>query len=291
MRMLLLVAIAILSPLVPAQNRLFEPADRAGRSAAARDLGEALAAKSDLPTTVALAALAGTALPVGSAARTALEAALRTANLAPVAPKTLASLRSELGDLVETLSFEPVQQAELPKGFPGFQVVDEIELRHYPVYRMVRTNMSKGGSNGAFWPLFRHIESNGIAMTTPVQMDWTKQTDEGAERPMQMAFLYGDPAITPKHIAEGVEVLEAPAITVLSIGAIGDDRRERVDELRQRLASFLAVHGDVWQVAGQLRTMGYNSPMVSRDRRYFEVQLPVQKRAPKVEPSRKSAIY
>lgn len=291
MRTLLLLATIFLPTLGFAQERLFQPTDRAGRTAAARELGAALAAKSDLPTTVALAAVAGTALPAGSTARLTLEAALRTANLEPSEPKALRSLRSALGDLVETLSFEPVQQADLPKGFPGFQVVDEIELRHYPVYRMVRTNMSKGGSNGAFWPLFRHIESNGIAMTTPVQMDWSKKTDEAAERPMQMAFLYGDPAITPKNIAEGVEVVEVPALTVLTIGAIGDDRRERVDELHQRLEAFLAAQSDAWQVAGPLRTMGYNSPMVSRDRRYFEVQLPVQKRAPKVESNGKSVIY
>ena len=39
-----------------------------------------------------------------------------------------------------------------------------------------------------------------------------------------------------------------------------------------------------WVVAGPLRTMAYNSPMVRGDRRYFEVQLPVRRAAKK--PSR-----
>lgn len=270
-----LLSVLLPLPLAAAQQRLLEPTDLPVRQEVAAALATTLAEATDLPSTIALAAVAGTRLPTGSAARGQLDAALRGANLGAGGKQGLRTLRGELAELVATLTFAPVQQAELPKGFPGFQAVDEIELRHYPVYRMVRTGM-KGGSNGAFWPLFRHIESNGIAMTTPVQMDWGKPAGQSAERPLQMAFLYGDPTITPQHTDAGVEVVEAPALTVLSIGAIGDDRRDRVDELHARLLAFVAAHQDTWQVAGALRTMGYNSPMVSRDRRYFEVQLPVQ---------------
>lgn len=274
MRVFLLSMLTVL-PLAVAQQRLLEPTDLPLRQEVAAALTATLAEATDLPSTVALAAIAGTRLPSGSAARGQLDTALRGANLSVGGKQALRALRGELGDLAATLAFAPVQQAELPKGFPGFQAVDELELRHYPVYRMVRTGM-KGGSNGAFWPLFRHIESNGIAMTTPVQMDWGKPAGQSAERPLLMAFLYGDPTITPQHTADGVEVVEVPALTVLSIGAIGDDRRDRVDELHARLLAFVAAHQDTWQVAGALRTMGYNSPMVSRDRRYFEVQLPVR---------------
>jgi len=136
----------------------------------------------------------------------------------------------------------------------------------------------QGGSLGAFMPLFRHIEQNQIAMTTPVQMDWQPHAD-GSERPARMAFLYGSPTTDPKQVAAGVEVNDIAPITVLSIGAIGDDRTDRVERLRARLEAFVAASHGAWRIAGPLRTMGYNSPMVPRDRRYFEVQLPVQRTA------------
>jgi hypothetical protein len=92
--------------------------------------------------------------------------------------------------------------------------------------------------------------------------------------------------IAPQHVADGVEVVAIEAQTVLSIGAIGDDRPARVEAMRARLEAFVEAHRGIWMAAGPLRTMGYNSPMVSRDRRYFEVQLPVQK----VESKGRSAI-
>ncbi|MCC7064711.1 MAG: heme-binding protein [Planctomycetes bacterium] len=284
MRTFLLGTLLLTAPLF-AQARPLEPADLAGRRAAAEAITALLAQKADLPTSIAMAAIAGTQLGEGSAARSNLDAALSRANLAPRADAALRTLRVDLGELAETLTFQPTQQAELPKGFPGFQAVDEIELRQYPAYRMVRTDM-QGGSNRAFWPLFRHIESNGIAMTTPVQMDWGRKDSAGAEKPMQMAFLYGDMTIAPQHVADGVEVVAIEAQTVLSIGAIGDDRPARVEAMRARLEAFVEAHRGIWMAAGPLRTMGYNSPMVSRDRRYFEVQLPVQK----VESKGRSAI-
>jgi hypothetical protein len=283
----LLLSLLLAAPQVIAQERLFDRDDLDGRTTAARALGDLLAGSADLPTTIGKASSAATSLPIGSAARLRADEALAAAAKAPAAEadEALARLRLSLGDLVETLSFRPLRQAELPKGFPDFQAVDEIELRQYPAYRMVRTSM-KGGSNRAFWPLFRHIESNGIAMTTPVQMDW-QQTGQGdGGRPVLMAFLYGDPQIEPKQTADGVEVVEAPAATVLSIGAIGDDRRERVEQLRARLEAFVAASAGRWQACGPLRTMGYNSPMVSRDRRYFEVQLPIRQ----AEPAPKSEV-
>lgn len=264
----------VLAVSVVGQERLFRPEDRAIRAEVAEQLAETLRAEGDLPTTVALAAVAGTRLPAGSAARAALTTSLQVANAAPAEPAALARLRSELGDLVAVLGFEPKWEAELPTGFPGFGAVGELELRRYPAYRMARTSM-RGGSNSAFWPLFRHIKSNDIAMTTPVQMDW----QDASARPATMAFLYGDPAIEPGATAEGVEVVEVPAQLVLSIGAIGDDREAIVAALRARLQAYADAPGSGLEVAGPIRTMGYNSPMVRRDRRYFEVQLPVRRRA------------
>ncbi|MCA8965290.1 MAG: heme-binding protein [Planctomycetes bacterium] len=259
-----------------AQDRLFRAEDQAGRRAATAQLLDVLRSRPDQPTTVALAATAAVQLAEGSAAKTQLVAALQRANATATTHDSLARLRRELGDVVETLAFRPRIEAELPEGFPGPVTVDEIELRDYPAYRMVRTAM-RGGSFSAFWPLFRHIESNGIAMTAPVQMDWQEQDERS--RPVQMAFLYGDPKIEPAQVAKGVEVVAVEAMTVLSIGAIGDDRRDRVEAMHERLRTFLAAPDCAYEACGPLRTMGYNSPMVPKDQRYFEVQLPVRKRA------------
>jgi hypothetical protein len=272
--MRVVLVVASLLTLLPAQDGLLDPGEHAHRRAAAAALADAMAMATDLPTTVALAAIAGVGLAPDSSASKRLQAALLAANQATADEPARRALRSELGDLVAMLQFQPLKQAELPAGFPAFGAVDEIERKDYPLYRMVRTTM-RGGSNSAFWPLFRHIESNGIAMTTPVQVDWQAPQDGSRERPTQMAFLYGDPGITPETTADGVEVVVVPAASVLSIGVIGDDRRDRVEALGERLRTWLAAHPE-WEAAGPLRTMGYNSPMVPRDERGFEVQLPIQ---------------
>jgi hypothetical protein len=285
--MLRLLPCVLALTMLPAQTRLFATADLADRAATAVALQDLLGAKADLPTTVALAAVAGQGLAPGSGARAQLDLVLATANRggAGTAARTLATLRMALHDLVETLTFAPLLQAEAPKDFPEFQAVGEVALRHYPRYRMVQTAM-RGGTTAAFWPLFRHIESNHIAMTTPVQMDWQRSGSgpgsgpgsggDGPGKPAQMAFLYGDPEREPGHTDRGVEVVDVAAQTVLSIGAIGDDRRELVEALRQRLEACAAQHREQFEASGALRTMNYNSPMVPRERRYFEVQLPVR---------------
>jgi hypothetical protein len=258
-------------PETAAPPRLVDAGDLPARSAAAEALTDACVDAPDVATLVALAARAKVELPPGSAARARLNEALAAANGRPVDDaRALRSLRSDLGDLVATLRFRPLEQAELPAGFPGFAAADELELRRYPAYTMARTSM-RGGSLGAFWPLFRHIESNGIAMTTPVQMDYAAADER---RPIRMAFLYGDPKTRPETVAEGIEVVHVEAATVLSIGAIGDDRADRVKALAERLRGWLATQQQ-WAAAGPIRVMGYNSPMVSRDDRYFEVQLPI----------------
>lgn len=272
----------VLFPAVLPAQRLLAPEDRPARAAVARELQQLLDDKPDLSTTVALASVAGVRLPEGSAARTRLDQVLRAANLADDPERARAALRRDLGGLVEVLAFRPRMEAERPQGFPEFGVVDELELRDYPAYTMVRTT-AKGGSTRAFWPLFQHIQKNDIAMTTPVQMDWQPGKD-GDRRPATMAFLYGDPATRPAHVADGVEVVEVPAATVISLGAIGNDRPAVVEAMLARLHGWLAAN-PAYEAAGPMRTMGYNSPMVPNDERFFEVQLPVRRREQPAKPT------
>jgi hypothetical protein len=205
-------------------------------------------------------------LPPGSAAygrALALQASCRSDD----------ALAAEVGELVDDLRFQPLVEAELPRGVPGFQALDELELRHYPAYRLARTSL-RGGALAAFWPLFRHIQQREIAMTTPVQMDWR---EDAGSRAASMAFLYGSPELGPIGQQGDVEVVDQAPVTVLSIGARGRDRPALLAELRARIDAWLALHPE-WVVAGPQRTMGYNSPSVADERRYFELQVPVQPR-------------
>jgi hypothetical protein len=278
----LLLPLVVLSALLPAQERLLQPCDLPARQTAAAVLTfgvqgvRALGAEAGGERLRDALVTARECLPAGSAAWQRAVAMLAR----PAAPDALARAAA---DLVDDLTFRPVAEAELPVGMPGFQALDEIELRHYPAYRMVRTDM-KGGTMGAFWPLFQHIKANDIAMTTPVQIDY--RADGERTREASMAFLYGKPELGPLGKDGRVEVVDVPANTVLTVGSRGYDRPSRVAELRARLDAWLAGHPE-WEAAGEIRTMGYNSPSVRSDRRYFEVQLPVRPR-PAAAPRRES---
>ncbi|MCR9246548.1 MAG: heme-binding protein [bacterium] len=270
-----LSSLVLIVPLA-AQDRLFRPADFEARSTVAKELRELLRVEREFLPLIGLAAVVGARLPSDSHAAFELRSTLRTANAAIATDRAAASrLRSELGDLVRVLEFEPTIEAAQPEGFPQVGAVDEIELRSYPRYRMARTTM-RGGQMGAFWPLFQHIKSNDIAMTTPVQMDWQAGDDR---QPAQMAFLYGDKSTAPRSTAANVEIVDIEPMTVLTLGAIGYEGRERVAAMRARLLAWLATPTCPVAASGDFRTMGYNSPSVPRDERYFEIQIPVCRRS------------
>jgi len=147
----------------------------------------------------------------------------------------------------------------------------EIELKQYPAYRMARAESH--GLGGGFWTLFRHIESHQIAMTAPVEMTYA-----GAEAPREqrMAFLYGSRDLGETGTDGEVVVLDVEPAWVVSLGCRGRMTRSRVAEARTELERWIAANA-AWEVAGPLRSMGYNSPMVPAARSAFEVQLPVRR--------------
>tara|TARA_R110002072_G_scaffold10569_34_gene49268 strand:+ start:1277 stop:2584 length:1308 start_codon:yes stop_codon:yes gene_type:complete len=172
---------------------------------------------------------------------------------------------------IADLEFRIRLEAELPQGFPAPTAVGDLEVKRYPAYRRVRSTSGRA----AFWNLFRHIESNDIAMTAPVEM--TMGFEDDRMRELDMAFLYGTPELGDVGDAGPVEVLDASPSTVISIGCRGSRSTTAVNRARERAQRWLDAQPG-YVVAGDLRVMGYNSPMVATRNRYFEVQIPVRRR-------------
>jgi len=166
--------------------------------------------------------------------------------------------------------FKPIKEAELPRGFPGYTPVGQIELKDYPAYRKASTSGASG-----FWKLFMHIKQNSVKMTAPVEMDFG---DLRAETPTKqaMSFLYERPDQGSVGTMGSVEVSDVPPMKVVSIGCRGPQTSTAIDEARQKLLKYLEENRALFVVAGPMRVMGYNSPFVPRDRNFFEVQIPVE---------------
>lgn len=174
--------------------------------------------------------------------------------------------------------FKPIVEAELPQGFPGYTPVGTIEVKTYPGYRKA----SAAGA-AAFWKLFAHISRNDIAMTAPVEITYG-QPDEQQRDERSMAFLYGRPDMGEAGPKGLVEVADVQSMTVVSMGARGAHTASAVEEARRQLQAWLDERADEYRAAGPLRVMGYNSPTVPAERRFFEVQIPIEKVAAPVEP-------
>ncbi len=169
--------------------------------------------------------------------------------------------------------FKPIKEAELPKGFPTYTPVGTIEVKQYPAARLVQ---AKSSGDSGFWKLFLHIETHNVAMTAPVQMEY-RSDPQGKPKQTSMSFFYGDPTAGTAGPAGSVEVRDVPATKVVSIGMRGADSRKRIESARKQLEDWLAEHPE-YEVSGDLRLMGYNSPFTAADKQFFEVQLPVRQR-------------
>jgi hypothetical protein len=174
------------------------------------------------------------------------------------------------GDRASAEPFQPIKEAEMPEGFPGYTPVGEIEVKHYPAYRK-----ASAAGGGEFWALFGHIKKNGVEMTAPVEMDYG---DPRAEKPTDrsMSFLYPSAAMGSTGNQGRVEVSDVPAMSVVSIGCRGRQTNEAISAARQKLLDYLAEKKDRYAINGSMRVLGYNSPFVPRDKNFFEVQIPVK---------------
>lgn len=173
----------------------------------------------------------------------------------------------------------------LPEGYPAPTPPGAIEIKHYPSVRRAQVTVDgtvnpDRGQNASFWPLFRHIQANGIAMTAPVEMEYEGLSADGKGDLTQwtMSFLYRTPELHPvgtDQANQNVVIVDTEPVTVLSVGYLGDYNLLRVRAELFRLKRWLDERPD-WEVTGEPRSFGYNDPSVPRNRRWGEVQIPIR---------------
>lgn len=167
----------------------------------------------------------------------------------------------------------------LPVGYPSPTPPGAIELKSYPGVRraIVRGQGSPdSGMNQTFWPLFNHIKKHEIAMTSPVEMNYTDLKNPGENsREWSMAFLYRTPELNSTGREGAVAVEDAPPLTVVAIGLKGDYSMDLVDRGMRLIEAWLASHPE-WTAAGSWRSLYYNGPSLAWWNKWAEVQLPVR---------------
>ncbi len=167
--------------------------------------------------------------------------------------------------------------APLPEGFPAPGPIGEVIIKTYPACRIAMTKRSAGtsGSGALFMPLFRHIESNHIAMSSPVVMTYNKDTS-GNEAMASMAFIYGKPTIGQDGVEGKVTVENQPPMLVASIGVRGQYTARRFERAEKKVVQWLTAHASQYKADGNARYLAYNSPFVLPWLKYGEVQIPVK---------------
>ncbi len=170
----------------------------------------------------------------------------------------------------------------LPEGYPAPTPPGAIEIKLYP--RARRAEVGGGiwpdmGMNVAFWPLFNHIKERKIAMTSPVEMDYSGVRDDGRLKSddWTMSFLYREPEMGRLEEDGVVSVVDRAPLLVLSIGQRGNYGVEQANEGLKALREWLAVDGR-FEVAGTPRSLYYNGPEQPTRDKWSEVQFPIKPR-------------
>lgn len=171
----------------------------------------------------------------------------------------------------------------LPAGYPAPTPPGAIDLKSYPTVRLAEVS-GKGdpdeGMNGAFWPLFNHIKKHDIAMTSPVEMNYTDLGSKPDAQPKawSMAFLYRTPELNTTGAEGKVVVRDSAPVTVVAVGMKGDYSMSLVERGVERIEAWLAANPG-WEPAGEWRSLYYNGPSLFYWNKWAEVQLPVRPRA------------
>lgn len=172
----------------------------------------------------------------------------------------------------------------LPEGYPPPTPPGAIELKRYPAVRRAEVAgwvFPDLGMNFAFFPLFKHIQRRGIAMTSPVEMNYAGLSAVDPASGVDawtMSFLYRSSGLGPIGADRDdarVAVTDIAPTTVVAVGGRGTYRLSNVRRGVAVLKEWLAKNPQ-WQAAGDARALFYNGPDVRARDKWYEVQIPVR---------------
>ena len=176
--------------------------------------------------------------------------------------------------------------APLPEGFPPPTQQGKIEVKQYPAYRAATVRYSgelSQAANRAFNPLYRHISSNNISMTAPVEARYPVRTLEAGEIGASeergealVSFLYRSTDVYPQEIAQDIQVEDIAPMTVLSLGLKGSYDYSSYQKNIEQLREWLAQHPE-WTVVGSPRRFFYDAPYVPEPLKHSEIQVPIRR--------------
>jgi hypothetical protein len=179
--------------------------------------------------------------------------------------------------------------APLPAGFPPPTDDGVIEVKQYPPYRaatvQVSGSLADAPSQG-FSPLFEHISSNDISMTSPVEARYptaTLETSAVTEGQTAVSFLYRSLAIVPQEVAQNVQVEEMPATTVVSLGMRGSYSYDHYIHGIDQLQAWLAEHPE-YEIAGAPRRFFYDGPFIPDFLKRNDIQIPINLVGDRLDP-------
>ena len=163
----------------------------------------------------------------------------------------------------------PLMSSANEKAFPPTEA-GAFEIKTLPAARLIAAQ-SKAAyfeeNNGLFRPLFRYIQTRGIAMTTPV---------EAEIEPGVMYFYIGtDVDAEALESTENVSVHELPERIVASHGARGSYSEANFSEAAAALRAWLADN-EAYVASGEARGIFWNGPYVPGIFKRFEVHIPVR---------------
>ena len=149
--------------------------------------------------------------------------------------------------------------------------VGTIEIKTIPASRLLASHSESEyfqANNGLFRPLFRYIQANDIAMTTPV---------EAEIEPGIMYFYVGsDYADLELKETDEVTIIELPERTVLSLGVRGGYSAKHFKEAQATLLTHLSEQHE-WIATGAARAIYWNGPFMPGIFKRSEIHIPVTK--------------
>lgn len=169
------------------------------------------------------------------------------------------------------LSLLPIQILSAYESAFAKTDVGTIEIKTIPAARLLASQSDKTyfqANNGLFRPLFRYIQANDIAMTTPV---------EAAIEPGIMYFYVGsDYADLELEETDEVTIIELPERTVISLGVRGGYSAKNFNKAQATLLAHLSKQ-DEWIATGPARAIYWNSPFMPGFFKRSEIHIPVEK--------------